>query len=237
MWPGPQDQERTVPTSLPGGLVVVLRKEIMIGITVISGTQMMAQNEAERKRDTKSVPSVSVIRARPSTTAPWRPVAKRASLLNFRSSCCCAQGARPLTSPDAEQETCGAHCKCERESCWNQIGERELSEIGADAGTPEGERTPAKTYAFPPEYMAEAGPTLATAPVHPGLSDQVAQLARNLGLDHGYSAPAGDFPPQTPSSANAARASLDGKVKSRTRNWARRQRSRRQSTCALGCGR
>ena len=96
--------------------------------------------------------------------------------------------------------------------------ERELSEIEVDAGTPEGERTPAETYAFPPEYVPEVGPTLATTPVHPGLSDQVAQLARDLGLD--------------PSSANAARASLDGKV-----TGPRRQRSPRHSTCALGCGR
>ena len=89
-----------------------------------------------------------------------------------------------------------------------------------DAGTPEGKRTPVETYAFPPEYVPEAGPTLATAPLHPGLSDQVAQLARDLCLDQDYSAPAGDFPPQAPSSTNAARASLDGKVKSRTRTWA-----------------
>ena len=67
-----------------------------------------------------------------------------------------------------------------------------------DAGTPEGERTPAETYAFPPEYVPEARATLATAPVHPGLSDQVAQLARDLGLDHDYSAPAGDFPSAKP---------------------------------------
>ena len=43
--------------------------------------------------------------------------------------------------------------------------------------------------------------------------------ARDLGLDHDCSAPAGDFPPQAPSSANAARASPDGKVKSQTKTW------------------
>ena len=38
MRPGPQDQGGTVPTSLPGALVVVLKKEITIEITVMSGT-------------------------------------------------------------------------------------------------------------------------------------------------------------------------------------------------------
>ena len=28
------------------------------------------------------------------------------------------------SSFDAVQETCGVHCKCERESCWNQMGAR-----------------------------------------------------------------------------------------------------------------
>ena len=55
MRPGPQDHGRSVPTSLPGTLVVVLKKEIMFGITVTSGTLMMAQNEAEHKRVTETI--------------------------------------------------------------------------------------------------------------------------------------------------------------------------------------
>ena len=112
------------------------------------------------------------------------------------------------------------HTLSVREKAAGIKWERELSEpeeVGA--GTPEGERTQVETYAFPPEYVPGAGPTLATAPVQPRLSDRVAQLARDLCLDHDHSAPAGDFPPQAPSSANAARASPDGKVKSRTKTW------------------
>ena len=68
---------------------------------------------------------------------------------------------------------------------------------------PEEVVTPIGSHAIPAEQVPEAGPTLATSPVQPGLSDQVETLARDLGLGPGYGAEAGEFPP--PSSAGAAR--------------------------------
>ena len=52
-----------------------------------------------------------------------------------------------------------AHIASVREKAAGIKWERELSEIEVDAGTPEGERTPVETYAFPPEDVPEAGPT------------------------------------------------------------------------------
>ena len=59
-----------------------------------------------------------------------------------------------------EREPCERLVACiasVREKAAGIKWERELSEIEVDAGTPEGERTPAETYAFQPEYVPEVG--------------------------------------------------------------------------------
>ena len=62
----------------------------------------------------------------------------------------------------------------------------------AAAEMPEEELTPTGSHAIPSEQVPEAGPMLATAPVQPGLIDQVAQLACDLGLGPGYGAVTGE---------------------------------------------
>ena len=85
-----------------------------------------------------------------------------------------------------------------------------------DAGMPEEELTPIGSCVIPAERVPEAGPTLATAPLQPGLSDLVARLARDLGLGPEYGAPAAQFPPLVPSPADAGRASPGREVNAQT---------------------
>ena len=74
----------------------------------------------------------------------------------------------------------------------------------------EEERTPQGPQLHLAERVPEAGPTLSTAPVQPGLGEQVAQFARDLGLDPGYVALAPRLPPEASSSAEAAQSSPHG---------------------------
>ena len=97
--------------------------------------------------------------------------------------------------------------------------ERELLQWEFESNGPEAaaDMPEEELHAIPAEQVPEAAPTLATAPVQPRLSDQVAQLARDLCLGPSYGAVAGEFPLLAPSSAGAARASPEEKVKAQAR--------------------
>ena len=114
------------------------------------------------------------------------------------------------SSFDAVQETCGVHCKCERESYWNQMGAR-AERDGSGRRDARGRTNAGRDVRLSSRVRAGSQTNVGDRSRAPR-----AQRSGRSARSRSWSGRSTSGP-QAPSSAISARASPDGKVRSRTR--------------------